>query len=171
MCVLAWATIVAAVGIPLMLTGVTSRVGPLALNVIGAVLLIVPVVLVLAWLESSNWHATVGKRALHLRVVRMPAQDTADTGASLGPVATTTRVTFPRALLRNTLKFAPPWILGHVVAIALSDTSPTSPPSAWLWVLTAAAYVLPIAYVASLFVRRGDTPYDAAARTTVVRAL
>ncbi|MEX2551862.1 MAG: RDD family protein, partial [Actinomycetota bacterium] len=63
---------------------------------------------------------------------------------------------FPRALLRNALKIAVPWMLGHAVVFELVQTSEAeaSAVPGWLWVVTAGAYVLPAAYVVSLFVRR-----------------
>ena len=60
------------------------------------VLLVLPVILYCAILESSPWQATVGKRALGLRV----------TGAQGG------RLRLPRALARSVLAFVP-WELTH----------------------------------------------------------
>src|SRR6185437_8130045 len=104
-----------------------------------------------AALESSGWQATIGKRTLRLRV------GTAD-GA---------RTSFSAALLRNALKVALPWTIGHAAVIAIISTgaSGTTPP--WVWVLTIAAYGLPIVYICALFVRHGRTPYDAASGTRV----
>jgi len=193
MLVLVWAAIVAAVGIPLYLTGVTGSVDPITLNVIASLIMVAPVTLALAWLESSRWHATLGKRALGIRVVgtsrgtnrevdraASAARRTSTTGTnddtSSGTEPTTAtgiaaRISFGTALLRNALKIALPWLIGHAAVIAITDSGAGSAPSVGVWVLTLAAYALPIVYVVSLFLRRGATPYDVAARTAVVSAL
>ncbi|GAB3394039.1 hypothetical protein GCM10027568_23930 [Humibacter soli] len=152
-CILVWAGVVAAVGVPLYLAGVTRNVDDVTLNVIAAATIVVPVTLTLAALESSGWQATLGKRMLRLRV---QARDVA-------------RPSFWVALLRNALKVALPWTIGHaaVIAIYSASTSDAIPP--WVWVITIAAYALPIVYIVALFVRRGRTPYDAASGTRVSR--
>ncbi len=190
MFVLVWAAIVAAVGIPLYLTGVTGSVDPITLNVIASLIMVAPVTLALAWLESSRWHATLGKRALGIRVVgtsrgtnrevdraasaarRTSTND--DTSSGTEPTTAAgiaARISFGTALLRNALKIALPWLIGHAAVIAITDSGAGSAPSVGVWVLTLAAYALPIVYVVSLFLRRGATPYDVAARTAVVSAL
>jgi uncharacterized RDD family membrane protein YckC len=80
------------------------------------------------------------------------------------------RVSFGAALLRNALKVALPWIVGHATVFAFSTTHITGATPTWLWVLTISAYVLPIVYVVSLFVRNGRTPYDLTAGTHVTIA-
>ena len=77
------------------------------------------------------------------------------------------RLSFGTALLRNTLKVAVPWTIGHAAAIALVGSTTMSP---GLVILTAAAYVLPLVYVVTLFAGKGRTPYDRAAGAGVVRA-
>ena len=154
LCILAWVAVTAAVGVPLFLAGITRGVGTVWLNVIGAVVLIVPVTVGLAWLESGARQSTVGKRRRRLRVAGV------DTGS---------RVTFSRALLRNSLKIALPWTLGHAVVFGFVQTDSGGSVPAWLWAATAAAYVLPIVYVASLFLGRGHTPYDRISRTAVIK--
>ncbi|WP_243062088.1 RDD family protein [Humibacter sp. RRB41] len=153
-CVLVWVGILVAIGVPLYLSGVTGGVGPISLNVISGLVLVVPVTVVLAALEASRSGATLGKRVLHLRV--QTHQDA--------------RVSFGRALARNALKIALPWAVGHVAVIAIVVSSEAGSVPPWVWVVTIAAYVLPIAYVVALFVRSGRTPYDAAAGTSVVLA-
>lgn len=179
MLVLVWAALLAAVGIPLMLAGVTRHVDPVVLNVIATIAIVVPVTLALAALEASRWHATVGKRALGIRVVRTDAGTDVDAWGHVASghvasgrsssAATAVDVSFGVALLRNSLKIALPWVIGHAAVIAIVDTStgPTTP--AWVWMLTAAAYLLPIVYIVSLFVRHGRTLYDLAAGTAVIR--
>src|ERR1700709_1004055 len=99
-CILAWVAVTAAVGVPLFLTGITHGVSTVWLNIIGAVVLIAPVTVGLAFFESGARQATLGKRPRTLQGAG------ADTGS---------RVTFSRALLRNSLKVALPWALGHAV--------------------------------------------------------
>ena len=124
-----------------------------ALNLIASLILVVPVTLALAGLESSPREASLGKRVLRLRVVRV------GTGAP---------VSLWRALARNTLKVAVPWIIGHAAVYGIVASSDGTVPAP-VWLLTAVAYVLPIAYLVSLFVGSGRTPYDRIAGTTVVR--
>jgi len=153
MCILVWAAVIAAIGVPLYLAGVTRQVDDITLNVVAAVTIVVPVTLGLAALESSGWQATLGKRMLRLRV-------------QLRDVA---RPPFGVALLRNALKVALPWTIGHAAVIAIVSTSSSSATPPWVWVLTLAAYALPIVYIVALFVRTGRTPYDAAAGTQVAQ--
>ena len=82
---------------------------------------------------------------------------------------TGSRVTFSRALLRNSLKVALLWTVGHAVVFGLAQTSSSGSVPGWLWAATAAAYILPIVYVASLFPGRGRTPYKRLSRTAVTR--
>ena len=154
LCILGWVAVTAAVGVAFYMAGATVGLSRGALNIIATVIVVVPVTIALAWLESSSRQATVGKRTRRLRVVD------ADTGS---------RVPFRRALLRNVLKIAVPWLLGHAVVFEIVQTSEAGAVPGWLWVATAGAYVLPAVYVASLFVRRGRTPYDRISRTTVTR--
>ena len=154
LCILAWVVVTAVVGVAFYEAGATAGLSPGALNVIATAIVVVPVTIALAWLESSSREATIGKRSRRLRVVD------ADTG---------TRVPFPRALLRNALKIALPWMVGHAVVFEIVQTSEAGAVPGWLWVATAGAYVLPAVYVVSLFLRRGRTPYDWLSRTSVTR--
>src|SRR5687768_10424313 len=104
LCVLAWVAVTAAVGTAVYLTGATAGLSTGALNVIATATVVVPVTIALAWLESSSREATIGKRTRGLRVVD------ADSGS---------RVRFPRALLRNALKIAVPWTIGHTVVFEI----------------------------------------------------
>lgn len=153
-CALLWAGVTAAIGVPLYLTGLTPHLSIGALNVVAAVILIVPVTFVLAALESSSREGTLGKRLRRLRVVDSRTGE---------------RVAYQRVLARNALKIALPWAIGHaaVFGIVEASASGTVPPS--IWVVTALAYVLPIAYVVSLFIGAGRTPYDRLTRTSVAR--
>lgn len=155
LCILAWVAIIAAIGIPLYRAGITGGLTVVGQNIIAAVILVVPVTLMLAGLESSAREASIGKRVRHLLVVNS---------------RTGQRVSFRRGLARNTMKIAVPWTIGHadVFGIVASTTAGSIPPS--IWVATAFAYALPLAYVASLFFGTGRTPYDRISGTTVTMA-
>ncbi len=153
-CILVWVAITAAIGIPLFLAGVTGGLSTPALNVVATIVLVLPVTAGLALLEAGARESTFGKRVRRLRVVD------ARTGSP---------VPFGRTLLRNVMKVAIPWTLGHAAVYALVVSDPDAPPAVGVWVLTAVAYVLPIAYVVTLFVGNGRTPYDRLARTRVLR--
>ena len=154
LCILAWVAITSAVGIPLFRSGVTTGLSFAVLNVIAAVILVVPVTLGLACLESSRHEASLGKRALRLRVVRF------GTGAP---------VSWWRALARNAMKVAVPWTIGHAAVFGIVSTGSRGTVPLQVWLLTAAAYALPIAYVITLFVGSGRTPYDLITGTAVMR--
>jgi len=150
--VLEWVAILAAVGIPLFLNGVTSQLSVVTLNLIATLALVVPVTIGLAVLESGDRGATVGKRVRRLEVV------TATTG---------TPASMKRTLLRNVLKIAVPWTIGHAAVYGIVTTDAAAAPAPSVWILTAIAYVLPLVYVVSLFVGSGRTPYDRISGTTV----
>ena len=135
------------------LSGVTAHLSLAVLNLISALILVAPVTLGLAGLESGRREASLGKRALHLRVVRF------GTGAP---------VSWWRALARNALKVAVPWIIGHAAVYGIVSAGAGTVPAP-VWLLTAVAYALPIAYIVTLFVGSGRTPYDRIAGTMVVR--
>jgi uncharacterized RDD family membrane protein YckC len=148
--VLAWVTVLAAIGALLWTVGAAGALDPVAGNVVGFVTLVAPVTVVAARLESGR--GTPGKRARRLRVVGVD-------GSAPG---------FGRALLRNALKIALPWELGHTVVFALFGT--TTAPGAGVVVLIAATYVLPLAYLATLVIPPRRALYDRIAGTAVVRA-
>ncbi len=151
LCISAWVGVTAAVGVPLNLAGVLRPEGMLLLNVVAALVIVLPVVLAAAVLESRSG-ATPGKRILRLEVS--------------GPVG---RPTFGEALLRNVLKLGVPWLLGHAAVYAIVLTSSTQVPTpSWVWALTGAAYVLPVMYLITVFTGSGRTPYDRLARTQVL---
>lgn len=144
-----WAGLVAAIGVPLYRAGVLHALPDLAANVLSAVVLVVPVTVACAALETRRG-GTVGKRVMRLRV-------TSDDGAPIG---------WSRALARNGLKIAVPWLVGHAAVYAITGTDAAP---GWAWVLTGAAYVLPVGWILSLFVGPGWTPYDRLTRTRVGR--
>jgi uncharacterized RDD family membrane protein YckC len=151
MCILGWVAATAAVGVPLYLAGVTDGLGTGVLNVIATIVIVVPVTFALAKMESGPRGATIGKRVRGL-IVR---------DAAGGPAAS-----FGQSLIRNVFKVALPWTLGHWVAFELSQSAGGSVPP-WMWLATALAYVLPLVYLASLFLGQGRTPYDRLSRTIV----
>lgn len=87
--VLVWAGITAAVGIPLFLSGATAGLDTVALNVISVVILVVPVTVALAALESGRHRATIGKRTQHLVVMSTSYRSSSDAAGR--------RTTGPRA--------------------------------------------------------------------------
>lgn len=117
-----------------------------------ALVVVLPVVLAAAVLESRRSGATPGKRMLRLQVS--------------GPAG---RPAFGEALVRNALKLGVPWLLGHsaVFAIVLTSSTRVATPS-WVWALTGAAYVLPLVYLVTVCTPSGRTPYDRLARTQVL---
>ena len=151
LCILVWVVVVAAVGVPLYLAGITGGLTVVAQNILATVILVVPVTLMLAGFESSAREASIGKRVRHLLVVNS---------------RTGQRVSFRRALARNTMKLAVPWTVGHaaVYSIVAASAAGSIPPS--IWVITAFAYVLPLGYIASLFFGTGRSPYDRISGTT-----
>ena len=152
LCFLVWLVLLAAIGIPLYLSGVTGQWSATTTNVVSALVTAVPLTIVLAVLESGTRQASVGKRMLGLKVV----------GAGNGG-----RLSLAAALARNALKVAVPWTIGHAAVVGLVGSTTVGP---GLAALTAAAYVLPVVYVVMLFVGEGRTPYDRAAGDRVVRA-
>lgn len=153
--ILVWVAVVAAVGIPLYLVGLIGTMPLLWLNLVAAVLLVVPVTLVLAKFESGAKEGSLGKRARRLKVV------SARTGA---------RLSFQQAIARNALKIALPWTIGHAAVYEIVTSSGNGVVPISVWILTAIAYVLPITYVVSLFFGTGRTPYDRLCRSIVVTA-
>jgi uncharacterized RDD family membrane protein YckC len=153
-CILAWLAITAAVGVSLNLSGATRPVGALASNLVAALVTVVPATVVLSLLESSSREASVGKRTRHLRVV---------------DAVTGSRVSFRRSILRNTLKIGVPWTIGHAAVFSIVQAGGSVPVPVSVWLLTVVAYVLPIMYVAFLFVGQGRTPYDLISGTVVIQ--
>lgn len=152
-CILAWVAITAAIGVPLHLAGIIAPTGYGALNLTAALVVVVPVVVGAAWFESRSVAATPGKRVMRLRV--------RTTGG---------RPPFRIALLRNALKIGVPWLIGHAAVFAIVASSGTTDPvPVWVWLLTGAAYLIPLIWIGSLFIAGGRTPYDRAIGTDVVR--
>ncbi|WP_448002121.1 RDD family protein [Agromyces bauzanensis] len=150
-CIIGWAALTAAVAVPLYFAGVIGSAGVVASNLIAAVVVVVPAVVGAAWFESRAFAATPGKRVLGLEV-------RTDAG----------RPGFRVALVRNALKIGVPWLVGHAAAYAIfTSSAETGTVPAGVWVLTGAAYVIPVVWLVSLFVAGGRTPYDRLSGTTV----
>ena len=151
--VLGWVAVTAAVGVPLFLGGYGGGLSVVALNVIATLAVVVPVTVGMAVLESSAREASIGKRARRLIVVT---------------VSTSRRISRSRALVRNVLKIALPWMVGHAAVFEIVATSTAGAVPVSIWMVTACAYILPIVYVVSLFIGSGRTPYDRVSGTIVV---
>lgn len=118
-----------------------------ALNAGAFVLLIVPVTIWLAAWERGGWRATPGKRLLGLRVGT-------EAGDALG---------WRRSLVRNALKLALPWELGHTGVYAFASGADAVGSAC-----TGAAYGLLLWYLMSA-ARTGRTPYDRTSGSQVER--
>ncbi len=153
LCIAVFVAGIAAIGIPLYLSGITRDVPALVSNLIATAVLVVPVTVALARFESGARSATPGKRLRRLTVVDS---------------VTRRRISFRRALARNSLKIALPWVIGHAAVFAIVLASATSTVPTAVWLLTAIAYIMPVAYVVSLFIGQGRTPYDRLCGTSVV---
>ncbi|MBX3143445.1 MAG: RDD family protein [Trueperaceae bacterium] len=141
------------VPVGLLLPRLGVELGELGANLFGFFALVVPVTLWLAWRESAPRAATPGKRRLGLRVVHFA------TGEGVG---------FGRALLRNALKVAIPWQLGHQVAFGFATLGDAEIGRA-LMVVSFACYGVMGVHLAGLFLGDGRTVYDRLSGTRVVR--
>ena len=145
---------VALVPVGLLLVDRSVRLPSLGWNAASFVVLIVPTTVWLAAWESGRSGATPGKRLLGLRV-RLTREG--DVGRW-------------RAAVRNALKVALPWELGHTAAFLLAE--PTASGSTVLAGTASGvlACALAAGYLASLFIGTGRTPYDHAVASCVVRS-
>lgn len=139
-----------------------------ASQAVGACVTTIPFALYCAVCESSAWRATLGKRALGL-TVRVASRETAGNGG-VAEAGAGGRLGVGRALVRAVGKFVP-WELGHTAAhqftvAGLRDESP----ALWVPVVSGAAMLLALGYVATLFVGDGRAPYDRMVGTVVVAA-
>ena len=116
-------------------------------------LLVLPVILYFALLESSSWQATLCQRKLGLRVVDMHGK----------------RLSFPRALVRSLLQFVP-WELTHACLWRIPGW-PLAPatPSPIIIAGLVLVWVLVAAYLLTMFVsKKHQTPYDWITGTCVI---
>ena len=154
----AYLVVLTAVSLGLKATGLRSTFnaamsGAATAELLGFLLLTLPVVLYFAILEASPWQATLGKRALGLIVVR----------DSRG------RLPFGRAIVREAVRFLP-WELSHALLwrIALAPDRGSMP--AWATFGFAGVYLLVFAYLATLFIgSQHRTIYDRLAGSYVLR--
>jgi len=133
-CMVPWIGVVAAAGAVLWSSGFTRSFDAGAANVVGFVTLIVPITIAASGFEGSARHATPGKRLLRFRVDRW-------SGGGAG---------FIRSLLRNGIKYAIPWELGHTAVFALFGS--TTAPSPETIVVLVGAYGIPLLSLALLLV-------------------
>jgi uncharacterized RDD family membrane protein YckC len=123
-------------------------------HAVAAATLTLPAVLYTALSEASRRQATVGKRALGLRVV-------SDGGGRRLPIG--------RAVLRSLLKFAP-WEVAHT-ALWHTPGWPVRPdPQLVTWIGSIGSLALAGWYLLSFFVGSRRTPYDRVTGARVVRA-
>lgn len=125
-------------------------------ELLGFVVLVLPVGVYLYLCEASERQATVGKRALRLRVV---------------DAATGGRLPKSRVLLRTAVKLLP-WEVAHFMiwqAVGFTAAEAAGFP-AWLTVGLISANVLPILYVVMVLLQRDRRgPHDLAAGSKVIR--
>lgn len=138
--VLAWAGLLVGIAMGLRLAGVPLNLPPLQLNLLGGVLVGLPVIVGLTLTEGGRYEASPGKQWSGLRVRRMD-------GRALGR---------PRALLRNLVKIALPAVLGHAAVLSLL-TGQTSPD---VVVLVAIALSLPLSYLLVVCFGEQRGPWD-----------
>jgi len=143
-----WIGVVAAAGGVLWSSGFTRSFDAGAANVVGFVTLIVPITIAASGFEGSARHATPGKRLLRFRVDRW-------SGGGAG---------FVRSLLRNGIKYAIPWELGHTAVFALFGSTTTPTPETV--VVLVGAYGIPLLSLALLLVN-GMSLHDRIAGTRV----
>ncbi|MBT2496011.1 RDD family protein [Microbacterium sp. ISL-59] len=158
--ILGWMATLALVTV--ILTAITGEMfnwlelGTAGAQLLGFLLLVLPVGVYLFLGESSSRQATLGKRALGLRVVDARNGD---------------RPSRPRILVRTIVKLLP-WEIAHFAVwhtIAIVAEGGSEFP-AWLMIVLVAADVLPLVYVAFvLFQKDRRGPHDLIAGTRVVR--
>ncbi len=125
--------------------------GPWMAQAIGFITMTLPFTLYFAVCESSQWRASIGKRTVGLGVLRRSGE----------------QLPFPRALLRNAIKFVP-WEFGHTLAQQATLAGGTEFP-VWLWGPAVIATIGPLWWLAALFAT-GDTPYDRWAGARIARS-
>lgn len=118
-------------------------------------MLVLPVILYFAILESSPWQATVGKRVLGLRV----------TGAQRD------RLNFPRALARSVLAFVP-WELTHACLWRIPGWPlAPAPPAPIIAAGLVLVWVILAVYLASMLLsKKHQALYDTLTNAYVIQA-
>jgi uncharacterized RDD family membrane protein YckC len=133
---------------------ILSQADKLRGHTIAFLSLTLPVILYFAIAESSRWQATVGKRALGLRVQTV-------TGARVG---------LGRSLARSAIKFLP-WEVAHTAIWHVPGQPFVSMPAPINFLGYAVALAGAGVFAAAVFRGRGRTPYDLVAGTMVVEVL
>ncbi len=145
---LGWALLIGVLAVVLYTSGAMPLLGPLLLNLIGLVLVVLPATITLTAREAGRYEATPGKLKFDLRVRRDPSGD---------------RIGWGRSLTRNLLKLGLPWALGH---LAVAATLSGGGLDAIVGVLICLA--VGVAYLVSLLTSDGRTIYDHLAGTMVI---
>jgi RDD family len=143
--------VAALIPLGLLLVAMSVRLPLTGWNALSFALLVVPTTVWMAAWEAGPRAASPGKRLLRLRVG-------ADNAPALG---------WRRALVRNGLKIALPWEVGHTAAFTLADPQATATAQLLGMVCGVAACVVVCVYIGSLFIGRGWTPYDRASGSRV----
>jgi uncharacterized RDD family membrane protein YckC len=126
---------------------------PVTAELLGFVLLTLPVVLYFALFEASPLPSTLGKRALRLAVV-----------ASSGH-----RLSVRRALLREAVRFLP-WELSHALLWRVALSPDRGSISLWVIAGFGVVYALVLLYLATLFIgSKHRTVYDRLAGSIVIQ--
>jgi hypothetical protein len=145
LCIVGWLGVVVAVGLfSYLVLGNVSPRSEAQQNLVALAMTTAPVTVGLSWIEK-RWGASIGKRTVGLELHQ--------TGSKLRP-------SFPVLLTRNVLKLGIPWTVAHAAVFDLVDSPPAATPAPWVVGALLLAYVLPLLYLASLFVGSGRTPYD-----------
>ncbi len=146
---LGWAGVVVGAYFGLRAVGVPLDFAPLALNLLGATVIVLPVVIVLGLTEGGRYEASPGKQWSGLRVRRLD-------GRPLGR---------PLALLRNVVKIVLPAVLIHAATLMLV-TVQLGPD---VVVLLAIAISLPLSYLLLLCFGERRGPWDLVCESQVVQ--
>jgi uncharacterized RDD family membrane protein YckC len=129
--------------------------GTLGAELLGFVVLVLPVAVYLYLCEASTRQATVGKRLLGLRVV------VAASGARPGRA---------RILVRTVIKLIP-WEFAHFFVWQAAASAGLAVFPAWITVGIAVANLLPLGYLVCVLVQRDRRgPHDLVAGTRVVES-
>jgi uncharacterized RDD family membrane protein YckC len=141
------------VSISPMQAGLTSALSrPFAAELVGFLLLTLPVVLYFALCEASRWRATLGKRVLRLAVVDKKGG----------------RLTVRRALLREAVRFFP-WELSHAMLYRVALSTDRGSIAVWVTIGFVVVYALVGFYVVTLFIGSHRTVYDRLAGSIVIQ--
>lgn len=129
---------------------VSSMLSPFLVQVLIAVVVLVPALAVLTWAEGGRYQGSPAKQLVGLRVRR------AD-GSALG---------YPRALLRAVGRVAVPWLLGQAAYLVWVGSAGQLGIDGWI--VTFSALGVPLLYLVSMLVDDQRTPYDLLAGSQVV---